>query len=45
MSKNPFGAGPIQLQTHSGEIQWRSIYIREIDDDEVKKLLAPNERK
>ena len=30
--KNPMPAtGPIQLQTHGGEIRWRNIYIREID--------------
>ncbi len=25
-------SGPIQLQTHGGEISWRNIYIREIKD-------------
>lgn len=32
--------GPIQLQTHGGEIRWRNIFIREIGGDEANKLLA-----
>ena len=32
-------AGPIQLQTHGGEIRWRNIYLREIPADEANKLL------
>jgi len=44
--KNPAPkAGPNQLQTHGGEIQWRNIFIREIDAEEVKTLLAPKEEK
>jgi hypothetical protein len=31
--------GPIQLQTHGGEIRWRNIFIREIPADEANKLL------
>lgn len=31
--------GPIQLQTHGGEIRWRNIYIREIDVDEANAML------
>jgi hypothetical protein len=31
--------GPIQLQTHGGEIRWRNIYLREIPADEANKLL------
>ena len=31
--------GPIQLQTHGGEISWRTIFIREIGDEEANKLL------
>ncbi|MEJ0091576.1 MAG: DUF1080 domain-containing protein [Limisphaerales bacterium] len=27
--------GPIQLQTHGGEIDWRNIFIREIDSVEA----------
>jgi hypothetical protein len=32
--------GPIQLQTHGGEISWRNLYIREIDGDEANRILA-----
>ena len=32
--------GPIQLQTHGGEIRWRNIYIREIPAAEANALLA-----
>ena len=32
--------GPIQLQTHGGEIRWRNIYIREIDSKEANEILA-----
>ena len=32
--------GPIQLQTHGGEIRWRNVFIREISGDEANKLLA-----
>ena len=32
--------GPIQLQTHGGEIRWRNIYLREIGADEANKILA-----
>lgn len=28
--KPPFPVGPIQLQTHGGEIRWRNVFIREI---------------
>jgi len=31
--------GPIQLQTHGGEIRWRNIFIREIPGDEANKML------
>src|SRR5690242_10765255 len=31
--------GPIELQTHGGEIRWRNIFIREIKADEANKLL------
>ncbi|MGC8830675.1 MAG: 3-keto-disaccharide hydrolase [Verrucomicrobiia bacterium] len=31
--------GPIQLQTHGGEIRWRNIFIREIPPDEANKML------
>jgi hypothetical protein len=32
--------GPIQLQTHGGEIRWRKVFLREIANDEAAKLLA-----
>ena len=32
--------GPIQLQTHGGEIRWRNIFLREIPADEAQKILA-----
>ena len=35
--------GPIQLQTHGGEIRWRNIYAREIPADEANTILAANE--
>jgi len=31
--------GPIQLQTHGGEIRWRNVFLREIGSDEANKLL------
>src|SRR5438309_2105050 len=32
--------GPIQLQTHGGEIRWRNIFLREIGTDEANRLLG-----
>ncbi len=32
--------GPIQLQTHGGEIRWRNIFIREIAGDEAARILS-----
>ncbi len=32
--------GPIQLQTHGGEIRWRNIFIREIGTKEANEILA-----
>jgi len=32
--------GPIQLQTHGGEIRWRNVFIREIGSAEANKILA-----
>ncbi len=31
--------GPIQLQTHGGEIQWKDIQLRRIDADEANAIL------
>ena len=35
-----FARGPLQLQTHGGEIRWRNIFVREIPADEANALLA-----
>ena len=35
-----FAKGPIQLQTHGGEIRWRNIAIREISADEANDFLS-----
>jgi hypothetical protein len=32
-------AGPLQLQTHGGEIRWRHVYLREIPTTEANTLL------
>ncbi len=32
--------GPIQLQTHGGEIRWRNIKLREIGSEEANRILA-----
>ena len=32
--------GPVELQTHGGEIRWRNIFLREIGADEANKILA-----
>jgi hypothetical protein len=37
--------GPLQLQTHGGEIRWRNLFIREIGSDEVDKLLRGKDPK
>lgn len=34
--------GPIELQTHGGEIRWRNIFLREIGSDEANKILREN---
>jgi hypothetical protein len=38
-------SGPIQLQTHDGEIRWRNIFIREIPGDEANRLLRGTDPK
>jgi hypothetical protein len=35
-----FRTGPIQLQTHGGEIRWRNIFVREIGSEEANEILA-----
>lgn len=43
--KTPVPAkGPIELQTHGGEIRWRNIFIREIGAAEANKALASHGR-
>ncbi|HRQ89873.1 MAG TPA: DUF1080 domain-containing protein, partial [Bacteroidia bacterium] len=34
--------GPLMLQTHGGEIRWRNVYVREIDEKEATSFLAAN---
>jgi len=36
--------GPIQLQTHGGEIRWRNIFLREIGPEEANRILAGRAR-
>ena len=31
--------GPIQLQTHGGEIRWKNVFLREIPAEEATKML------
>ncbi|MGQ0636234.1 MAG: 3-keto-disaccharide hydrolase [Planctomycetaceae bacterium] len=31
--------GPIELQTHGGEIRWRNVFLREIPPDEANAIL------
>jgi hypothetical protein len=35
-----FPKGPIQLQTHGGEICWKNVFVREIPPAEADKILA-----
>ena len=35
--------GPIQLQTHGGEIRWRNIFVREIPSDEANEILRKHD--
>ena len=37
--------GPIMLQTHGGEIRWRNLKVREISEEEAKKILAEADAK
>ena len=32
--------GPIQLQTHGGEIRWKNVFLREIGPEEAAKIKA-----
>ncbi len=35
--------GPIQLQTHGGEISWRNVFIHELGSEEANKLVRGND--
>jgi hypothetical protein len=35
--------GPIQLQTHGGEIRWRNIFVREIPAEEANAILRKHD--
>ena len=35
-----YARGPIQLQTHGGEIRWKNLFVREIPPLEANKILA-----
>ena len=37
--------GPIQLQTHGGQIRWRNIYIKELSADEANAYLREKDGK
>ena len=39
-SRPLFPQGPIQLQTHGGEISWRNVFVREISPDEATDILS-----
>lgn len=34
-----YAQGPIQLQTHGGEIRWRNVFLREIKAQEANRIL------
>lgn len=39
--ENPlFAKGPIELQTHGGEIRWRNIHVRELSPEAANAVLA-----
>lgn len=35
--------GPIQLQTHGGEIRWRNIFVRALPPDEANAILSKHD--
>ncbi len=39
-SRPLYPRGPIQLQTHGGEIRWRNIFVREIPAEEANQILS-----
>ena len=38
-----FPTGPIQLQTHGGEIRWRNVFIKELDADAANEILSSHD--
>ena len=38
-------SGPIQLQTHGGEIRWRNIFLKPLAAEESNAILAANQAK
>ena len=40
-----FSTGPIQLQTHGGEIRWRNLFVRKIDVAEANRIPHFKERR
>ena len=39
-----YPSGPIQLQTHGGEIRWRNIFVREIPAEEANQILKQRDQ-
>ena len=37
-ARSLFPRGPIQLQTHGGEIRWRNVFLREIGAEEAEQI-------
>jgi len=44
-SRPLFPTGPIQLQTHGGEIRWRNIFVRELSPEEANQYLRGDDGK
>jgi hypothetical protein len=38
-----FARGPIELQTHGGEIRWKNLYVRELETEEANQLLSAHQ--
>ncbi|MEC7407985.1 MAG: DUF1080 domain-containing protein [Planctomycetota bacterium] len=42
--KSPlFRSGPIELQTHGGEIRWRNLWVRELSPEQANEVLQSHE--
>jgi hypothetical protein len=37
--------GPLELQTHGGEIRWRNVFLREIGPEQANRILAEHGKK